>query len=218
MIKIYENLDINDLDREIWKYILDYEGDYQVSNVGRVKSLKFGKERILKQYKDGGSYFKVGLSKNGESRQKLVHRLVYETFKEKLEDGYDAHHINEDEEDNYFENLKSEKHSKHIENHRKNKKHSEKTKSRMSDTRKEKFKNGELDFKDKNHPMFGKHHSLKTKNKISEKQPNKISNQKYTNIEIDIKNGILTQNEMVKKHNVCRSTICKINKLTSLNK
>jgi len=88
----------------------------------------------------------------------------------------------------------------------------------MSDTRKEKFKNGELDFKDKNHPMFGKHHLLKTKNKISEKQPNKISNQKYTNIEIDIKNGILTQNEMVKKHNVCRSTICKINKLTSLNK
>ena len=49
---------------EIWKDKKDYEGHYQVSNLGRVKSIKFGKEIILKQkIKDG--YYYVGLSKNG---------------------------------------------------------------------------------------------------------------------------------------------------------
>lgn len=35
---------------EIWKDKKDYEGLYQASNIGRVKSIKFGKERILKPF------------------------------------------------------------------------------------------------------------------------------------------------------------------------
>ena len=61
---------------EIWKDIVDYEGLYQISNQGRVKSVKFGKERIMKTVNNGCGYLQVGLSKNGEKEMCLVHRLV----------------------------------------------------------------------------------------------------------------------------------------------
>jgi len=44
-LEIHENLDLEDLDGEIWKEIEGYSGDYFVSNLGRVKSLKYGKEK-----------------------------------------------------------------------------------------------------------------------------------------------------------------------------
>jgi DNA-binding transcriptional regulator YiaG len=126
---------------EIWKDILDYN-DYQVSNFGRVKSLKFRKEKILKQIKGNRDYFEVGLSKNGISKPKQVHRLVYETFKEKLEEGYDVHHINEDRENNFVENLESKPHGKHMSDHKTGKHHSEKTRIKTSE--KMKGKNSKL--------------------------------------------------------------------------
>lgn len=66
--------------KEYWKPVVGYEGHYQVSNFGRVKSIKFGKEIILKQkqYMDG--YYYVGLSKNGIVKSYYVHRLVAEAF------------------------------------------------------------------------------------------------------------------------------------------
>lgn len=66
---------------EEWKTIPDYN-DYQVSNLGRVKSLKNKKERILIP-QDCNSYDKhqkVTLSKNGKSKKFFVHRLVMITF------------------------------------------------------------------------------------------------------------------------------------------
>lgn len=65
---------------EIWKDKKDYEGHYQVSNFGRVKSIKFGKERILKLRTDKDGYFKVDLSKNNKLKTFTVHRLVAEAF------------------------------------------------------------------------------------------------------------------------------------------
>ena len=47
--------------KEYWKPVVGYEGHYQVSNFGRVKSIKFGKEIILKQKIKGG-YYHVKLS------------------------------------------------------------------------------------------------------------------------------------------------------------
>lgn len=67
---------------EIWKNIKDFE-DYQVSNLGRVKSLKFGKERFLKFKKDKG-YLRVGLfNKKQKNIKKLVNVLVAEAFLDK---------------------------------------------------------------------------------------------------------------------------------------
>ena len=41
---------------ENWKAIVGYEGLYEVSDLGRVRSLKYGKEKILKPWKDGSGY------------------------------------------------------------------------------------------------------------------------------------------------------------------
>ena len=65
---------------EIWKEIAGYEGLYWVSNLGRVKSLKHGKEKILKPWKNTRGYLLVDLYKDGHTKHLLVHRLVAEAF------------------------------------------------------------------------------------------------------------------------------------------
>ena len=65
---------------ENWKEISGYEGLYEVSDLGRVKSLKYGKEKILKQGKTTGGYLKVNLYKDGHRKHLFVHRLVSEAF------------------------------------------------------------------------------------------------------------------------------------------
>jgi len=65
---------------EIWKDIEGYVGLYKVSNFGKVKSLKYRKERILKPGTDGYGYLYVNLCKNGKVKKFKVHRLVAEAF------------------------------------------------------------------------------------------------------------------------------------------
>lgn len=65
---------------EIWRDIKDYEGLYQGSNLGRVKSIRFGKERILKPVTTKNGYLQVNLCKNGKVKAFRVHRLVAQTF------------------------------------------------------------------------------------------------------------------------------------------
>jgi len=62
--------------REIFKDIFDYEGLYQISNLGRVKSLKCNREKILKLSFDTGGYSQVGLCENSIKKTRDVHKLV----------------------------------------------------------------------------------------------------------------------------------------------
>ena len=65
---------------EIWCPIKGFEGQYEVSDQGRVKSLKYGKERILKPGRMPKGYLFVNICKNGEKKTCKVHRLVAQTF------------------------------------------------------------------------------------------------------------------------------------------
>ena len=64
---------------EEWRDIKNYEGIYQISNEGRVCSLKFGKNKILKNRRCLG-YWQVVLYKNGVGKPQTIHRLVAEAF------------------------------------------------------------------------------------------------------------------------------------------
>ena len=60
---------------EEWKKVKDYEGLYEVSNLGRVKSLRFNKEKIFKRG-EGKNYLYVVLSKNSIKKTISIHQLV----------------------------------------------------------------------------------------------------------------------------------------------
>ena len=104
---IWKNLDLSDLEDEIWKGIVGFDGFYEISNLGRVKSFRRrGIGNILKQNLNRG-YCKVGLFHNGVKISKSVHRLVLECFNptEDLSKNC-VDHINEIKTDNRIENLR----------------------------------------------------------------------------------------------------------------
>ena len=68
---------------EIWKPVRNYEGLYEVSNLGRVKSLNYnrtGKERIMKGLDNGHGYLFVQLCKDGKVNNCRINRLVAQAF------------------------------------------------------------------------------------------------------------------------------------------
>lgn len=102
---------------EEWKDIEGYEGLYQVSNEGRVKSLdryvdnfwgtkQFVRGRILKETTDKDGYLMVYLCKDGKPKGRKVHRLVAEAFIPNTENKPQIDHINTVRDDNRVENLR----------------------------------------------------------------------------------------------------------------
>lgn len=92
---------------EIWKDVKDYEGLYQVSNLGRVKSLgndKTRKEKILK-LKNVRGYLLIKLCKDGKQKFFAVHRLVAQHFIPNSLNLPEINHKDENKENNCLENL-----------------------------------------------------------------------------------------------------------------
>lgn len=101
---------------ENWKDIKGYEGFYQVSNLGRVRSLerdvycqngivRHMEEKILVQCLCGDGYPLVNLCKNGKKKNMLVHRLVAEAFLQNPENKPMVNHKNENPLNNCVDNL-----------------------------------------------------------------------------------------------------------------
>jgi hypothetical protein len=105
------------MQEEIWKDIPGYEGKYQVSNLGRVKSLPrkmcnnkgchISKEKILKPIMDHYKYYNVKLYINNKQSTKKIHQLVSIAFLNHIPCGYKlvVDHINNIKTDNRVENL-----------------------------------------------------------------------------------------------------------------
>lgn len=90
---------------EMWRDIKGYEGLYQVSNLGRVKSLYDGGESIRRIGRKPEGYLDVDLYKCGMGKTHYVHRLVAEAFIPNPYELPQVNHIDEDKTNNCVWNL-----------------------------------------------------------------------------------------------------------------
>lgn len=101
---------------EEWKDIKGYEGLYQVSNIGNVRSIRrcikyksgsiaIHKGRLLRQYERTGGYMYVVLSKENTQKPFRVHRLVADAFVENPKNMEIVNHIDENRKNNSATNL-----------------------------------------------------------------------------------------------------------------
>ena len=101
---------------EIWKPVNNFEGFYEVSNYGRVRSIervvehrRYGKmlvnAKLLKPWDNMHGYCNVNLIKDGERKVCKVHRLVAEAFIPNPENKYAINHKDGDKKNNHYLNL-----------------------------------------------------------------------------------------------------------------
>lgn len=104
---------------EVWRNVIGYEGYYEVSNQGRVRSLsrtvltkrgrkQFYKGRMMVGTDNGVGYKKLALSKGGKQKYFYIHQLVAMTFLNHTPDGHTlvVDHINGVKTDNNVDNLR----------------------------------------------------------------------------------------------------------------
>ena len=114
----YQNLFLEDMPGEVWKDVPGYEGHYQVSNLGRAKSIghlaiaragktRRTKTRILKQQLPAGRKYLSFVASNGSKQErKYTHKIVSLLFVSNPENKPCVDHINTNTLDNRSENLR----------------------------------------------------------------------------------------------------------------
>ena len=101
-----ENFSKTELENEKWKDIDGYDGAYQVSDLGRVRSNKSGEWKVRRASKDKDGYLQVALCKDGNEKNYKVHRLVAQAFIENDDETkIYINHRNECKSDNRLWNL-----------------------------------------------------------------------------------------------------------------
>lgn len=71
---------VAELEQERWKPIFGYDGMYEVSDLGRVRSKKYGRCKVMSAKKRRDGYFSVNLCKDGKQKTVKIHRLVAQAF------------------------------------------------------------------------------------------------------------------------------------------
>ena len=117
--------------KEIYKPGLGYEGLYQVSNTGKVISVK--RKKALSPAKDRYGYLYINLCKKGVFKTMKIHRIVAEAFLgRQLQKNEDVHHLVA-KDDNTFEHMIILPHSEHVKLHKLGTHHSEEAKQKIRD-------------------------------------------------------------------------------------
>lgn len=142
---------------EEWRDIIGYEGKYQISNFGRVKSFKRYKEGKILRAKNNKEYLSIGLSNGKDGKQKyyLIHRLVAEAFIPNPNNYPIINHIDENKKNNKATNLEWCTHKYNI------------NYGTCIERAKIKMKENHADFSGEKHPMYGKHHTKEAREKMS---------------------------------------------------
>ena len=103
---MFNNFTDTELSQEQWRDIDGYEGMYQVSDLGRVRSRKSGEWKVMRVIKNSKGYLFVNLYKDGNIKHFLVHRLVAQAFIPNSDESKtQINHINEVKSENRVSNL-----------------------------------------------------------------------------------------------------------------
>lgn len=96
---IYKNLSLSDMEGEEWVYVVGYNGNYMISNMGRVKTVarrygnnRFQPECILRQSFNKKGYLQICLNKDAKRNTGRIHRLVATHFIDNPENKPEVNH------------------------------------------------------------------------------------------------------------------------------
>lgn len=191
--------------KEIWKDIEGYEGKYQVSNLGRIKSLERKnsrgnqiREKILKLIYDKDGYLLVNLYKNSKKKTYKVHRLVALAHIPNPNNYPQVNHKDENPSNNHISNLEWCTNKYNCNYGTKKERLSKKLKGK---------------FIGENNPMYSKHLTEEAKKKISESRKGKYlgSNSPNSKKVMCVTTGEIfgSSREAAEKYNISMRSICK---------